>query len=248
MARKASKAAGPRGRRGFPVVLTLFTLVALSILCGLGYWQLQRLAWKQDLLAHIAALEGAPARPVDTVLNAGGDIAYARVVAACPGLATAPYVELYALSEGRMGSRLISACRLEAGGRYGSILVDRGFVGEEISARPPVQEADPRPNGVRGILRAPDPASVFTPQNVPGAPRFFGRQVGPLAAALKAERPAPWFLMAETSTNPQWLALKAQPLPAEISNRHLEYALTWFGLAAALLAVYAALLRSRFKR
>jgi surfeit locus 1 family protein len=66
-----------------------------------------------------------------------------------------------------------------------------------------------------------------------------------MAAALQAPAPAPLFLMAETSTNPGWKALEPAPLPARISNRHLEYAVTWYGLAAALLGVYAALLLKR---
>lgn len=232
------------GPRRFPVGLTIAVAVAFAILCGLGAWQLERLAWKRDLLTRIEALESAPARPVAQVLAAGGEAAFARVTAVCPGLATAPFVELYALHEGQAGSRLVSACRLDSG-PYGSILVDRGFVADIISARPPVDAADPRPNGVRGILRAPDAPSVFTPDNRPG--RFFGRRIEPMAEALGAQDPAPYFLMAETSTNPGWMALKPAPLPASISNRHLEYALTWFGLAAALLAVYAAVLWGRFK-
>jgi surfeit locus 1 family protein len=68
-----------------------------------------------------------------------------------------------------------------------------------------------------------------------------------MAKALKAERPAPTFLMAETATNPEFPALLPSPLPAEISNRHLEYALTWFGLAASLAGVYVAVLWRRRK-
>ena len=68
-----------------------------------------------------------------------------------------------------------------------------------------------------------------------------------MAAALGAARPAPVMLMAETSTNPGFTALKPSPVPAEISNRHLEYALTWFGLAAALAGVYAARLRKHYR-
>jgi surfeit locus 1 family protein len=68
-----------------------------------------------------------------------------------------------------------------------------------------------------------------------------------MARALHVSRPAPLMLMAETSTNPEWKALIPQPLPAEISNRHLEYALTWFGLAGALMAVYAAMLWRMWK-
>lgn len=230
--------------RRFPIGLTIATAIALAILVGLGSWQLERLAWKRDLLARIEALREAPARPVEEAL-ANGDAAFARVTAVCPGLASAPFVELYAIHEGNAGSRLISACRL-ADGR--SILVDRGFVQDIISARPPVDPADPRPNAVRGLLREPDEPSRFAPANRPEAGRFFGRQIAPLAAALGAERVVPYFLMAETSTNPEWKALVPAPLPAQISNRHLEYALTWFGLAGALLAVYAALLWGRFKR
>ena len=63
-----------------------------------------------------------------------------------------------------------------------------------------------------------------------------------MAQALNVQRPAPLFLMAETSTNPDWKALNPAPLPSEIPNRHFEYALTWFGLAAALAGVYVAVL------
>jgi surfeit locus 1 family protein len=65
-----------------------------------------------------------------------------------------------------------------------------------------------------------------------------------MAAALKAPAPAPVFLMLE-SPAPQGPPLPS-PLPTDIPNRHLEYALTWFGLALALLAVYIAkLVRDR---
>ncbi len=230
----------------FPVGLTVTVAIALAILVGLGVWQLQRLQWKQDLLAHVEAARTAPAVPIGDVLGAGEDADYRRVVAVCPGLSTAPYVELYALVEGQVGSRLISACQLE-GGPYGSILVDRGFVAETISARPPVQPDDPRPNGIRGVLRLPRPGlNIGTPDD-PEHGRFYTRRVEPIAAALGAKDPAPYFLMAETSTNPDWAALKPMPLPVDIPNRHLEYALTWFGLAVVLLGVYAAMLRGRFK-
>jgi surfeit locus 1 family protein len=66
-----------------------------------------------------------------------------------------------------------------------------------------------------------------------------------MAAALKAPRPAPFVLMAETASNPDWQSLIPAPIPADIPNRHLEYALTWYGLAAALLGVYAAMLFRR---
>jgi surfeit locus 1 family protein len=180
-------------------------------------------------------------------LAAGEDVAFTRVSVTCPGLSAAAYLELYAIRDGQAGSRLISACPVE-GRTYRTVLVDRGFVADVISARPPVDPAVTAPVQVTGILRAPDKASMVTPPNRPEANRWFSRDVAGMAAALKAPAPAPVFLMAETSSNPEWQALVPAPLPGEITNRHLEYAVTWFGLAAALAGVYAAVLFKRLRR
>ncbi|HYG28275.1 MAG TPA: SURF1 family cytochrome oxidase biogenesis protein [Caulobacteraceae bacterium] len=233
--------------RRLPIGLTVATAIAFAILVALGVWQMQRLAWKRDVMQRIEAAQTAQAAPLNAVLSAaaaGEDVNYRKVVGVCPGLSTAPYAELYALMDGKMGSRLISVCRLE-GGPYGSILVDRGFVDAAISSRPPEDPADTRPIGVRGVLRAADePSPIATPDD-PAHRRFFSRRIETLAAHLKAPNPAPYFLMAESSSNPEWKALKPAPLPVNVSNRHLEYALTWFGLAGVLLAVYGAMLRGR---
>src|SRR5687767_4710826 len=91
-------------RSGFPVGLTVAVAIALAILMGLGTWQLQRLSWKRELLARIAALQTAPAQPIGPVLDrvaTGGDADFTRVRATCPGLASAPFVELYGLRAGQ---------------------------------------------------------------------------------------------------------------------------------------------------
>ncbi|WP_374469763.1 SURF1 family protein [Phenylobacterium sp.] len=233
--------------KGFPVALTVLTAIAFLILVSLGTWQLQRLAWKRDLIARIERLQGMapqPAAPVLDALNEGADVDFTRVTLTCPGLATAPFVELYALKDGQAGSRLISACPVAAL-RYRTVLVDRGFVADTVSARPPVSPAAGAAVQVVGVLRAPERATFVTPPNRPG--RFFSRDVEAMAAALKADRTAPIFLMAETSSNPDWRGLQPAPVPANIPNRHLEYAGTWFGLAGALAAVYAAMLLRRRK-
>ncbi len=232
--------------KGFPVGLTIATAIAMAILLTLGTWQVQRLTWKRDLLARIEALQAAPARPLGPVLAeraAGADVDFTRVTVSCPGLATAPYVELYGLRDGQAGSRLISACPIEAG-PYHTILVDRGFVGDTVSARPPVAAAQ-APLTVTGVLRSPDKAGAFSPPDRPD--RWFTRNPEGMAAALGAAAPAPVFLMAETPTNPEWAGLVPAPVPTNVSNRHLEYAVTWYGLAAALAGVYAAMLLKRRK-
>lgn len=233
--------------RRFPVGLTVAVGIAFLILIGLGTWQVQRLAWKRDLLAQVAALQSAPAAdaaPVLARMKAGEPTDFTRVRLDCPGLAKAPYLQLYSIREGQAGSRLVSACAL-SGAPYGSILVDRGFVSDSISARPPVDAADRTPLSVTGVLRVPEPGNFVSPPNDVAGNRWYVRDVPAMAAALKAADPAPLVLMAETSSNPEWKALDPAPLPAEISNRHLEYAGTWYGLAAALAGVYAALLIRR---
>jgi surfeit locus 1 family protein len=205
---------------------------------ALGIWQMERLAWKRELLAHIGALQSAPARPIDQVLTTDARLDFARVTAVCPGLASAPYVKLYSLVDGQIGVRLISACILTTG-PYGSVMVDRGFLAETVTQRP-VQSVTTLPTAVTGVLRQPDKANFVTP--VPQNDQWYSRDVAAMAKALKADRPAPVMLFAETSTNPEIKGLLPIAVPAEISNRHLEYALTWFGLAAALLGVYVAVL------
>lgn len=230
----------------FPVALTLAVAVSMAILIGLGLWQMKRLAWKTDLIARIEASRTAPARPLDLVLAEGAktDAAYRRVVAVCPGLATAPFAELYAVPDGQAGMRLISVCPLTSG-PYDSILVDRGFIADTVSARPSVQPGDTRPAGVRGVLRGSEARTFVTPPDKPVERRFFVRDLPAIAAALGAKRPAPYFLMAETSSNPDFKPLVPAPTPVDIPNNHLGYVITWFGLAAALAGVYLAVLRRR---
>lgn len=237
-----------RARR-FPVGLTIAVAISLAILVGLGSWQLKRLAWKEGLLARVAALQAAPAKPGVAAMeqmSAGADLDFARVQLECPGLASAPYVQLYSVRDGQPGARLVSACQI-AGGRYRSILVDRGFVDETVSARPRVNVSDRTPIVITGVLRVPEPGNFVSPPNDVAANRWYVRDVPAMAKALGADAPAPLVLMAETSSNPEWKALDPAPLPAEISNRHLEYALTWFGLAASLVGVYVAMLWRRRK-
>ena len=223
--------------RRFPIVATVATAISLAILVGLGVWQVQRLHWKQALLARIEARQAAPPRPLAAVLagaRPGEDVEFTRVRVSCPGLASARFVELYSIRDGDPGSRLVSACPLSGAG-YDAVLVDRGFVGQAISARPP-QAPSATPVAVTGVLRKGGEGSALTPALRNG--RWFVRDISGMAGALGVRRPVPYVLAAETSSNPEWKALTPAPLPGRISNSHLGYAITWFGLAGALLAVY----------
>lgn len=241
------RAARPQGQ-GFPLGLTIATAIALALLIGLGSWQLQRLKWKQELLANIAASEASPARPIEPVLNAlanGHNVDFIRVEVTCRGLARAPAIELYALKGGEIGSRLISSCPVLTA-LYRSILVDRGFVPDTVTSRPLPDPQITDPVEIVGVLRMPERGNFMTPPNTPK--RWYLHNAQAMGKALNTTQPvAPVFLMAETSSNPDFKALEPTPFPVDIPNRHLEYALTWFGLAGALAGVYGAAVFKRMR-
>jgi surfeit locus 1 family protein len=234
--------------RGFPVGLTVATAIAFVILVGLGVWQLQRLKWKEALLAGIASAEAAPAQPIEPVLDGlafGRNEEFRRVKVTCRGLARAPALELYALRNAEIGSRLISVCPVVSG-LYRSVLVDRGFIPDTVTTRPLPDPSNTDPVELTGVLRAAERGNFMTPANTPR--RWYLHDAKAMGAALHAPEPvAPLFLMAETTTNPDFKALEPAPFPIDIPNRHMEYALTWFGLAGALAGVYGAAVFKRMR-
>src|SRR5690606_11597939 len=102
------------------------------LLIALGVWQVQRLQWKLGLMDQADA--SATLAPVPmAALPPGPDREFRQVIIDCPGLATAPFVELQSILDGEAGVRLISACPEPAApGRpeTGILLVDRGFVAD----------------------------------------------------------------------------------------------------------------------
>jgi surfeit locus 1 family protein len=228
-----SEAAGRR----FAVIPAVATAIGIVILIGLGLWQVQRLHWKEGLLARIAALQSAPPQPLDGVLRRAAndpDIDYVRVRATCPDIETAPYLRLYSVKDGYAGWRIIAACPL-TGGSYGAILVDRGFLDQRLKLTAGQTISTP----IVGILRRGDTRNFVTPRNDPAQNLWYGRDIAAMAQALGVSKPAPTYLMLEQPAPPPGGPAVA-PLPSDIPNNHLQYAITWFGLALALAGVYAA--------
>ena len=120
--------------RRFPWGLTIVCALAFALLCSLGVWQVQRMQWKEGLIAEAEAAATHPPVPVMQVYKPRHE--FRSVIIDCPGLATAPFVEMHTIENGEVGVRLISACALPS--KPFVTLVDRGFVPESISARPPV--------------------------------------------------------------------------------------------------------------
>lgn len=226
----------------FPWGLTLLVIPAVAVLIGLGVWQLERLAWKNGLIAESGVAATQPRVPLLDINRDGTGLEFRRIAVDCPGLASAPFVEMRSIVDGDGGVRLYSLCRSD--GMDAPLLVDRGFVADDVTQRPPVAVSD-TPLAIEGELRQVPAASWLTPAS--DGKTFYAPEPAAMAEALGAPGPAgPVMIFATVSTNPEFPALKPSAPPASFSNNHLGYALTWFGLALALVGVYVAMLgRSR---
>ncbi|WP_420343833.1 SURF1 family protein [Paenirhodobacter sp.] len=199
----------------FPLILGL---AGCSILIGLGLWQMQRLHWKQAMLARIearlaAAPEGLPERGTP-------ERKYTPVKV--EGRTTGQEVLVLTGRKGQgPGYEVISA--FEAEGRR--ILIDRGFV-------PDPERTTPRPGvalKVTGNLHWPEEADLYTPPPDSKTGIWFARDVPAMAAALQAEP----ILIVARRVEGEMQGVEPVPLGTEgIPNDHLGYALTWFSLAA----------------
>jgi surfeit locus 1 family protein len=211
-------------------------------LVALGLWQLERRAWKLDLItrvdARLAATPVPAPGPDRWAALSPRDDAYTRVAATGRFLNDR---EAAVLAVTERGSGYWILTPLEAADF--TVLVNRGFV--------PTERRDPatRPEGqleglvtVDGLLRPTEPGGGFLRANDPAAGRWYSRDVAAITAARAVPGPvAPYFIDADATPNPGGLPVGGLTV-VRFRNAHLSYALTWFGLAAliAFLALRAA--------
>lgn len=209
------------------IVPLLFGLIGAAILVGLGVWQLQRLAWKEDVLAQIEAQITAPVAPLPVRPDPAADGYLPVQVTGSWGKGLRV---LTSVKQVGPGYRLINV--LETDGRR--VLVDRGFL--------PLETPDPAlPEGpvtVEGNLHWPDETDSFTPAPDAKADMWFARDVPAMAVALDTE---PVLIIARR-IDPTDAAVRVMPVDTSgIPNDHLEYAITWFSLAIVWLGMTALL-------
>ncbi|MEN5083631.1 SURF1 family cytochrome oxidase biogenesis protein [Bosea sp. TWI1241] len=235
----------------------LFTLVSLAVLCTLGTWQILRMQEKHAFINRLEAQAVAPPAAMPAASGwAGLDPAaldLSRVVA------KGRYVDgpvagvRTTVAGGPPGSRQLSGF-----GRWvfqgfalddgGTVLVNRGFVPEERygEIRPAAGEAT-----IVGFLRAPEARGSFTPADLPERREFYTRDPAGIAASLGLGAVAPFYLEAERQGDGLTPPAGVDPreLIARIPDNHLQYALTWYGLALTLIGVFVAYaLQARWRR
>lgn len=230
----------------------LATIAAFALLVSLGNWQMRRLAWKQGLVGAIAErVEAAPV-PVSEVewrQENGGDIEYTRVKATGQ-LLNDKELHLYALDERHgPGWQVVTPLRL-ADERV--VFINRGYVPQDM--KDPAKRAEGQLSGeveIVGLARVPETPSTFTPNNDPAKDVWYWRDLGAMTkAAFGADAPGivGFYIDAEAEPTPPGGWPKGGTTRLELPNRHLEYALTWYGLAAALLAVFAVFAVTRWRQ
>ncbi|AKJ27325.1 SURF1 family protein [Caldimonas brevitalea] len=237
----------PRRRGSFVALLVAGALVFAGLL-ALGVWQLQRLSWKQDLIARVeqrlqAEPVAAPAPAAWPGLTRGAD-EYRRVRVRGH---YAHQLETLVQATTELGSGYWVLTPLYSEQGYW-VLVNRGFVPPE--RRLPTQRPAPAgPQEVVGLLRLTEPEGRLLQRNDPAAGRWYSRDVQAIALARALGQPphagpvAPYFIDAAADAG----ASTAWPRPGltvvRFSNSHLVYALTWFTLAAMLAGAMAYLVR-----
>jgi surfeit locus 1 family protein len=224
------------------IVAGVAVMAVVAGLLALGVWQLERRAWKLDLIARVdarlaAAPVAAPGPGRWAALFPASD-AYTRVRASGRFLHDREAAVL-AVTELGPGYWIMTPL---AGADF-TVLVNRGFV--------PGDHRDPatRPAGqvgdvvtITGLLRPSEPGGGFLRANDPASGRWYSRDVAAIAAAGQIPgEVAPYFIDADANPNPGGLPVGGLTV-VRFRNAHLSYALTWFALAAliAVLAVRAA--------
>jgi surfeit locus 1 family protein len=223
-------------------------IIAFVILIGLGIWQIQRKAWKENLIAMLTErLAAVPQTlPPETEWanlkqsadeyrrvtfraefdNSKGALVFASAAGFRPDVAETGYW-------------VFTPARLADGG---IVEVNRGFV--------PEGRQDPKsrsggeisgPVDIVGVMRWPDDRHWFTPNDDPAHNLWFTRDPGSIAAAkgIAAGSVAPFFIEQETPVPPGGLPQPGR-LVVSLPDNHLQYAITWFGLAAVLAGVFVA--------
>ncbi len=220
-------------------VVTSFALIALAILIALGSWQLRRLEWKQNLIAQVEARVNAEPVPFTEAVRraeAGEAMEYAPVIVE-GRLRAEKEARVFGTYDGQPGAYIFAP--LETGD--GAVYVNRGFAPQKLLSAPCFCDEDSTAGAITGLLRMPEhlspPASWFRTEEKSAGGLWFVRNPELFAADAGIEA---------SSYYVDQFAVEGRDWPRggttrlDFSNRHLEYALTWFGLAAALVGVWIA--------
>ena len=226
---------------------TVISALGALVLVGLGTWQLERKAWKEGLIATIAARAGAPPVPIadaEARARRGDDVAYLHVVASGH---FQHREERYLYAPGPSGPGWHVYTPLALPGRR-LLWVNRGFVPDARKA-PETRAAGLLAGevSVSGLLRLPT-RGLFQPDHAPTANLWYWPDIAAMSASAGlVGTNLPFILEADRLPEAPGGLPRGGATPLAPPNRHLEYALTWFALALTLIIVYLARAATRLR-
>jgi len=239
-------------RRGGIAVPTIFAIVCIAILLGLGKWQLDRKVWKEDLIATITARlsappENLPPRAQWPRLDPRKD-EYRRVTFQADYLIGQQALVYTAGSAFRpdvsgAGYWVFTPAKLADGS---IVVVDRGFV--PLARRDLAGGGQSTSEGdIVGVMRWPEQRGTFTPNDDPQHDVWYLRDPRIIAAAKNWGSVAPFYVDQESPQPPGGWP-RAGKLSVSLPDNHLQYAITWFLTAAGIAGVYLFWLFGRWRR
>lgn len=230
----------PATQTRFPWAAVILGLAGIAILVSLGTWQVRRLAWKEGLLAEIDRRIHSQARPLadlEKQFAESADVDY-RPVTAEGSFVHDKERHFLATYDGEAGFNVYTPLKL-ADGRF--VLVNRGFVPYDL------KDAARRPQGqvegtakVTGLARNPlaGKPSSMVPDNDLAKDVFYWKDRDAMAKSVGLDPAAlvPFFVDADSTPNPGGWPVGGVTI-IDLPNNHLQYAVTWYGLAATLAVV-----------
>jgi surfeit locus 1 family protein len=233
----------------------IMTALAFALLMGLGAWQMNRKAWKENLISHIEArTKAAPISLIEMNNNSvfstrdPGSAEYWRVVVR--GRFMHDKERYFYAPDPELGPGVNVTTPLEITGTQSIVFVNRGYVPD--SRKDPASRQQSQIAGeveVTGLLREQSQPGRFVPENDAKNNMWYWRDVNGLAASAFPDGNAtvlPFVVDQEASTTPGD-GPKGGTTIVTLSNRHLEYAITWYGLAATLVSIFAVYASGRLK-
>jgi surfeit locus 1 family protein len=219
------------------LVPTLFTVPALVVLLGLGTWQVQRLHWKEGLIAQRDAMVSASAIPPPQTLAQAKTNEF-RHIAVDGALLNDKEIFLAASSEeGEPGYQVLTPLQQGDGC---IVFVNRGFIPLELKDRAKRSAGEPAGTAhIVGLLRAPPAGkpTFFLPDNRSDINLWFWVDLPAMAKAAGVAAAAPFYIDADKTPNPGGWP-KGGVTRLELPNDHLQYAITWYALAVALIVIF----------
>lgn len=226
--------------RRFPWITLVLGSIVFCILIALGTWQVERLQWKENLLAEIEARTHSapvPLAEIEKIWAAEKDVDY-RTVTVTGRLLNNQERHYFATYNGMSGFYIYTPLVLDDGR---AIFINRGFVpyDQKNSATRMAGEIG-TPITVTGLARNPlavKPSSIV-PDNDLRANIYYWKDLATMASqsGTAAEKLVPFFIDADNTPNPGGLPVGGVTI-IDLPNSHLQYAVTWYGLAATLLAI-----------